>query len=190
MARLIFAMTQSLDGYVAAADGALEPAFQPPDDALFRHWTEHERGLAGALYGRRIYEMLRYWDDDRPEWTALERDFAAAWRAHPKWVASRSTTTVGPNAALVDRDLGAFVRDLKAKIRGDIAVAGPELAASLTAMDLIDEYRLYVRPFVLGDGKPYFAGTRPALRLVASDRVGADAVRLTYEPVSPSASSG
>lgn len=181
MGKLIFAMTQSLDGYVAAVDGALEPPFHPPDEALFRHFTEHERSLAGSLYGRRIYEMMRYWDEDRPEWTASQRDFAAAWRAHPKWVVSRSLKSVGPNASLVGRDIEAFVRSLKSEIDGTIAVAGPELAASLTQMGLIDEYHLYLRPVVLGAGKPYFAGTRPALRLVASDRVGEDAVRLTYE---------
>ena len=183
MGKLIFAMTQSLDGYVATVDGALEPPFHPPDAALFRHFTEHERSLAGSLYGRRIYEMMRYWDREHTEWTALQRDFAAAWRAHPKWVVSRSLKSVGPNAALVGRDIEAFVRTLKAEIDGNIAVAGPELAGSLTKMGLIDEYHLYFRPVVLGAGKPYFAGTRPELRLVASDRVGDDAVRLRYEVV-------
>ncbi len=88
-----------------------------------------------------------------------------------------------PNAALVGRDIEAFVHSLKSEIDGNIAVAGPELADSLTKMGLIDEYHLYFRPVVLGAGKPYFAGTRPALRLIASDRVGEDAVRLTYEKV-------
>ncbi len=67
MAKLIFAMTQSLDGHVAAADGSLEPAFPAPDDALFAHFIEHERSIAGSLYGRRIYELMRYWEDDQPE---------------------------------------------------------------------------------------------------------------------------
>jgi dihydrofolate reductase len=180
MAKLIFAMTQSLDGYVAKVDGAL---FGPPGAALFRHFTEFERSLAGVLYGRRIYEVMRYWDGGQPEWTELERDFAAAWRAHPKWVVSRSLTSVGPNATLVDCDVESFVHSLKSKIEGIIAVAGPELAASLTQIGLIDQYHLYFRPVVLGAGKPYFAGTRPALRLLSSDRVGEDAVRLTYERV-------
>ncbi len=183
MGKLIFAMTQSLDGYVAAVDGALELPLHPPDAALFLHFTEHERSLAGSLYGRRIYEMMRYWDGDRPEWNEPQRDFAAAWRAHPKWVVSRSLKSVGPNASLVSRDIEAFVGSLKSEIDGNIAVAGPELAANLTKIGLIDEYHLYFRPVVLGAGKPYFAGTRPALRLVASERVGEDAVRLTYERV-------
>lgn len=181
MARLIFAMTQSLDGYVGAADGSLD-AFPLPDDALFRHFTEFESSLAGVVYGRRIYEIMRYWEEDQSQWTAIEHTFATAWRVHPKWVVSRSLKSVGPNATLVGGDVEAFVRNLKSKIHGDIGVAGPELAASLTAAGLIDEYRLYFRPAVLGSGKPYFASARPALNLVAVDRVGDDAVRLTYQP--------
>jgi dihydrofolate reductase len=176
-AKLIFAMTQSLDGYVGSADGA---PLGPPGPALFRHFVGHEQSLAGGLYGRRVYELLRYWDEDQAEWTALERDFASAWRAHPKWVVSRSLKSVGPNASLVVRDIEAFVRSLKFEIDGNIAVAGPDLAASLTKMGLIDEYHLYLRPVVLGAGKPYFAGIRPTLRLIAADLVGEDAVRLSY----------
>ena len=66
---------------------------------------------------------------------------------------------------------------------GEIDVAGPALAASLTDLDLIDEYRLYLRPFVLGGGKPYFAGARPPLRILSSDRIGEDAVRVTCVPI-------
>jgi len=176
MAELIFAMNLSLDGYVAGENGELQ--MPPPDAELFRHFTDHVRGLAGSLYGRRIYDVMRYWDEDQPEWSALEHDFAAAWRAHPKWVVSNTLKSVGANATLVNSDVEAFVRDLKATVDGRIAVAGPELAASLTDLDLIDEYHLYFRPFVLGRGKPYFAGVRPPLRLVATDRVGEDTVRL------------
>jgi dihydrofolate reductase len=180
MGKLIYALTQSLDGYVAAADGEL--VLPPPDDALFRHFTERERGCAGSLYGRRVYELMRYWEEDQPEWGAVQRDYAAAWRAHPKWVVSRTLKSVGPNFTLVDRGIEAFVRRLKSEIDGEILVAGPELAASLTKLGLIDEYPLYFVPYVLGDGKPYFAGARPPLRLTAADRVGENAVRLTYEP--------
>jgi dihydrofolate reductase len=179
--KLVFGMMQSVDGYVDGAGGGLE--LPPPGVALHGHFTDQVRGLAGSLYGRRMYEIMRYWDEDRPEWGEIERDFAAAWRAQPKWVASRSLTSVGANATLVGDDIEAFVRRLKADVEGDIDVAGPDLAGSLTELGLIDEYRLYVRPFVLGGGKPYFAGARPPLRLVATDLVGEDAVRLTYVPV-------
>jgi dihydrofolate reductase len=180
MAKLVFGMMQSLDGYVAGIAGG--PQLPPPGDALHRHFNDHVHGLAGCLYGRRIYEVMRYWDEDRPDWGAVARDFATAWRAQPKWVVSRTLKSVGPNATLVSDDLEAFGHRLKAEVAGVIDVAGPELAGSLTALGLIDEYRLYLRPFVLGGGKPYFANARPPLRLVGSDMVGEDAVRLTFAP--------
>lgn len=179
MGKLVFGMMQSLDGYVAGVDGDLIP---PPGPELARHFNDQVRHLAGSLYGRRMYEVMRYWDEDRPEWDAVERDFAAVWRAQPKWVVSRSLKSVGANATLVGDDVETFVSRLKAEVEGDIDVAGPELAGSLTRLGLIDEYRLYFRPFVLGRGKPYFSGARPPLRLVASDPVGEDAVRLTCVP--------
>ena len=175
MAKLVFGMMQSLDGYVDHLAFA-------PGPALFRYWVEHVRNLTGSLYGRRIYEVMRYWDDDLPEWDAAERDFAAAWRSQPKWVVSRSLTSVGPNATLVSDDIEATIRRLKAELAGEIDVAGPDLAQSLTDLGLIDEYRLYFLPTVLGRGTPFFARPRPPLHLVASDRLVEDVVRLTYVP--------
>jgi dihydrofolate reductase len=176
MARIVFGLNQSLDGYV---DHHREFA---PDPALFRHFTEQVRGVAGIVYGRRIYEVMRYWDEDHADWDAAEREYAAVWRSQPKWVVSRSLTSVGPNATLVADDLEAAIRGLKARLAGEIEVAGPDLARSLTDLGLIDEYRLYLHPVVLGGGKPFFAGPRPPLRLVASDRIGKDVIRLTYVP--------
>jgi dihydrofolate reductase len=178
MGKLVFGMMQSLDGYVASAAGGLQ--MPRPGDRLHRHFNDHVRALAGIVYGRRMYEVMRYWDDDQPGWGDVERDFAAAWRPKPKWVVSRTLESVGPNATLVRDDVGALVRALKARLDGEIDVAGPELAGGLTALGLIDEYRLYFRPFVLGGGKPYFSGPRPPLRLVGAESVGEDAVRLTY----------
>ena len=175
MAKLVFGMNQSLDGYVDHTDFA-------PDPVLFRHFITEAEGQAGSIYGRRIYEIMRYWDDDQPEWSADERAFAAAWRRQPKWVASRSRPSVGPNATLLAGDLEAAVRELKAGRDGEIEVAGPDLANSLTQLGLIDEYRIYLHPVVLGRGAPYFAGPRPPLRLVAHDRIGSEVIRLTYVP--------
>ena len=175
MAKLVFGLNQSLDGYV-------DHQVMPPETGLFRHFIEHVRGLTGMVYGRRMYEVMRYWDEDLPDWDAEERDYAAVWRSQPKWVVSRSLKSVGPNATLVEGDLEAAVRGLKARLDGEIEVAGPELAGSLTELGLIDEYRLYFRPVVLGCGTPFFAGPRPPLRLVTSDLVGEDAIRLTYVP--------
>ena len=175
MAKIVFGMNQSLDGYVD------HQAFAP-DPTLFRHFIEQARALTGSVYGRRLYEVMRYWDEDRPEWNAEERDFATAWRKQPKWVVSRSMKSVGPNATLVDDDVEAAIRRLKAEFAGQIDVGGPDLAGSLTKLGLIDEYQLYVHPVVLGHGKPFFAGPQPPLRLVASDRIGENAIRLTYVP--------
>ena len=175
MAKLVFGMNQSLDGYVD------HMAFAP-GPTLFRHFIELVRGLTGSVYGRHLYEVMRYWDEDHPEWGAEERDFAAAWRNQPKWVVSRSLKSVGPNATLVEDDIEAVIRGLKARLVGEIDVGGPDLARSLTDLGLIDEYRLYLHPVVLGRGKPFFAGPRPPLRLVASDRMDENVIRLTYVP--------
>lgn len=142
MARLVFGMNQSLDGYVD------HMAFAPGD----------------------------------PNWSAKERAFAAAWRSHPKWVVSRTLESVGPNAELIRSDLEAAIRRLKAGRDGEIEVAGPNLAHSLTQLGLIDEYRIYLHPVVLGGGKPYFAGPRPPLRLVSHDRIDENVLRLVYVP--------
>ena len=176
MAKLVFGLQQSLDGYVNHLE------MGPPGPALFRHFVERVRDVAGCVYGRRTYEIMRYWDEDLPEWDAEELDFAAAWRGQPKWVVSRSLKSVGPNATLVQNDVGTVLRELKARLVGEIDVAGPALARSLTDLGLIDEYRLYIRPFVLGHGTPFFAGSRPPLCLVASDQIGEDTIRLTYVP--------
>jgi len=175
MAKLVYALNQSLDGYVDHMEFA-------PDPGLFRHFIDDVRSLAGSVYGRRMYEVMRYWDEDRSEWDEEKRDYATAWRRQPKWVVSRSLKSVGPNATLIADDVEAAIRGLKAKLEGDIEVSGPELARSLGDLGLVDEYRLYIHPVVLGRGKPLFAGPRSRLRLVASDRIGGEVIRLTYVP--------
>jgi len=168
-------MNQSLDGYVD------HMAFAP-SPTLFRHFIEEAQGQSGSVYGRQMYEIMRYWDDDHPEWDAEELAFAAAWRNQPKWVVSRTLKSVGPNASLVAGDPGDAIRKLKAELDGEIEVAGPLLAHSLTELGLIDEYRIYLHPVVLGRGTPYFAGPRPRLRLISHGRIGEDVIRLTYVP--------
>jgi dihydrofolate reductase len=175
MAKLVYGLNQSLDGYVD------HRGFKP-SLALFRHFVEHVRDLTGIVYGRRMYEVMRYWEEDQADWEAHEHDFAAAWRSKPKWVVSRSLKSVGPNATLVEDDIEGVIRGLKAESVGEIGVAGPDLAGSLSNLGLIDEYRLYLHPVVLGRGKPFFSGPRPPLRLVASDRITEDVIRLTYVP--------
>src|SRR5262245_5645506 len=175
MAKLVFGMNQSLDGYVDHMACA-------PSPTLFRHFIEEAQAQAGTVYGRQMYEVRRYWVDAHPKGHTEQRAFAAAWRNQPKWVVSRSLKSVGPNAKLVKDDLAGAIRELKAERDGEIEVAGPGLAQSLTELGLIDEYRIYLHPVVLGHGKPYFAGPRPPLRLVSNDRIGEDVIRLAYVP--------
>ncbi len=176
MAKLVYGLNQSLDGYVD------HMKLGPPVPAAFRHFIELVRGLTGVIYGRRMYEIMRYWDEDLPDWDAEDRDFAVAWRSQPKWVVSRSLKSAGPNATLVADDFEKVIRGLKAELAGEIQVGGPVLAQSLTDAGLIDEYQLYLRPVVLGGGTPFFAGPRPPLHLVASDLIADDLIRLTYVP--------
>jgi dihydrofolate reductase len=173
MAKFVFELNQSLDGYVGHQDFS-------PSPGIFRHFIERVRGLTGMVYGRGMYEVMRYWDEELADWGADEREYSVVWRSKPKWVVSRSLKSVGPNATLIADDVEAAIRKLKAERTGEIEVAGPDLAHNLRG--LIDEYRLYIHPVVLGHGKPFFAGPRPPLRFVASDMIVDGVVRLTYVP--------
>jgi dihydrofolate reductase len=176
MAKLVYGLNQSLDGYVDHLE------MGPGDPSLFRYFIEHTRGVTGMLYGRGMYEVMRYWDENRPDDDAENHEYAAAWRSKPKWVVSRSLKSVGPNATLVQEDIETVIRGLKAQHVGEIQVAGPDLAGSLTNLGLIDEYQIYLRPVVLGRGKPFFSGPMPPLRFVANDLIAENVIRLTYVP--------
>lgn len=175
MAKLVFGMNVSLDGYVD------HMRFQP-DPTLFRHFIDEAERQAGSIYGRKMYQIMRYWDEDHADWEQEGAAFAAAWRKQRKWVVSGTLKSVGPNATLIENDLETEIRRLKAERDGEIEVAGPNLARSLTDLGLIDEYRIYLHPVVLGHGVPYFAGPRTPLRLISHDRIGEDVVRLAYVP--------
>jgi len=175
MAKLIYGLNQSLDGYV-------DHDRFGPDAVLFRHFIEHTSRITGSVYGGRMYEIMRYWDDDRPEWDDAEREYARAWRDSPKWVASRSHTSVGPNATLLQGELETAIRALKEDHGGEIEVAGPALAAILMPLGLIDEYQIYLHPVVLGSGTPFFKTARPPLRLAGNQSIGESVVKLTYVP--------
>lgn len=176
MAKFVYGLNQSLDGYVD------HMKIGRPRPEVFDHFVKLVREQAGFLYGRVTYDIMRYWEDDQDGWDAEDHEFAALWRSKPKWVVSRSLQAVGPNATLVEGDLETAMRELKARIDGEIGVAGPHLAKSLGDLGLVDEYRLYLHPIVLGGGTPFFVGTRPPLRLVNSDLVIGDMIRLAYAP--------
>jgi dihydrofolate reductase len=180
MAKLIFAMNVSLDGYVDH-----DHPDMMPDEALFQHFIEMTHGIAGSIYGRKLYELMQYWDGD--DWdqhddakTPPLRAFAEAWRGQPKLVVSRTLTDVGPNATLINDDVEAEVQRLKAELQGDVDVGGTVLAHWLGERGLLDEVHMYVHPVVMGKGRPMFVGPMPPMRLLGSERIGTDVVRLRY----------
>ena len=175
MAKLVYAFNQSLDGFVDHEKFPARPA-------LFRHFIDDVRGLSGMVYGRRLYQTMRYWDEDHGDWDEEKYEYAAAWRSRPKWVVSRSLKSVGPNAVLVADNIEGMIRELKVKLVGRIEVGGPGLAGTLTELGLIDEYRIYLHPTVLGSGKPFFSGPVPVLRLVTTELIVEDVIRLSYAP--------
>lgn len=177
MATLVFSMNQSLDGYVDHDRFA-------PSPELFRHFVAEAQQQTGSVYGTTMYEIMRYWDNDQPEWGDDELAFAAAWRAQQKWVVSHSLSSVGPNTTLLTGDLEQAIISVKEHHDGEIEVAGPNIANQLADLGLIDEYRIYLHPVVLGHGAPYFSGPRPPLRLVGLERID-DVIKLTYRPDTP-----
>lgn len=183
MAKLVYGMNVSLDGYVNH-----DHAGFMPDPGLFRYFIEQTRKTSGSIYGRGLYELMRYWDGDDWDQDSREqgdlRAFAEAWRAMPKWIVSNSLKEVGPNATLISGDFEAAIRKLKAERDGEFEVGGPHLAASLTKLGLIDAYNMFLRPVVVGEGegRPFFVGEYPRLRLTANERIGEDVIKLTYVP--------
>ena len=175
MAKLVYGMNQSLDGYA-------DHQIFNPDPVLFRYFIGSTGSLSGSIYGRRMYEVMRYRDDDQAGWSPDEQEYARAWRKTPKWVVSKTLETVGPNATLIRGDAAAEIARLKTETEGTLEVAGPELAGSLAGTGLIDEYHIYLHPIVAGGGKPFFTGPRPPLHLLAHQRIGPEVIHLTYVP--------
>ncbi|WP_217575726.1 dihydrofolate reductase family protein [Mesorhizobium sp. GbtcB19] len=183
MATIVYAMLTSLDGYIAGPGGDIDLPI--PEEELHQHFNDEMRRTAIALCGRRMYEAMRFWDSPEREIAAeeVERDFARAWRETPKIVFSTTLREVGPNARLEKGDVEAVARSLKAETEGEISVTGAELAGHLARAGLIDEYRLYVHPVVLGGGKPYFqSGLSPALKPLGTERFTQGVTLLRYAP--------
>jgi dihydrofolate reductase len=156
MPTLIYSMSVSLDGYIAGPDGAIDWA--APDEELMRFHIGQTRELTGFLAGRGLYEDMLGWETaERTRTQPPELEFARIWKAIPKVVFSTSLTAVEGNARLARRAVADEAADLKNQPgAGLVSVGGAGLAASLAGKDLIDEYRLFVNPVVLGGGTPYF----------------------------------
>jgi dihydrofolate reductase len=156
MPALIYSMSVSLDGYIAGPDGAIDWA--APDEELMRFHNEQTREVTGHLTGRGLYEAMLGWETAEQTRTApLELEFARIWTAIPKVVFSSTLTTVDGNARLARGDVVDEAAEMKNQPgAGVVSVGGARLAAALAEKDLIDEYRLFLSPFVLGGGTPFF----------------------------------
>jgi dihydrofolate reductase len=176
---LVYSTIASLDGYTTDPEGGFDWA--APDEEVHAFVNETERGSGTYLYGRRMYETMRFWEtaslDGEP--TAM-RDYAAIWRAADKVVYSGTLRTVSSARTRIEKRFDpAAVRELAA--RGTVSVGGPTLAAAAVRAGLVDEYRLFVTPVVVGGGTPVFpGGVRAGLELLDERRFTSGVVYLRY----------
>jgi len=181
MGRIVYGMLQSLDGYIADEDGRIP--LPVPEAPLHRHFNEVMRRTRLSVYGRRMWETMRYWGGPDPDRDEVAAEFAALWAETPTVVVSTTLTEAPEGVELVRHDVVERVRALRDAYDGDIEVSGSVLAATLGAAGLIDEYQLYLQPVVLGGGRPYFAaGFAPELRLVGTERLPQDVVLVRCAP--------
>ena len=182
MGKLIYGFNISLDGYIEDADGTLD--WSVPDEELHRFHNQQAREVGAHLYGRRLYEDMLPWEtaDQRPSASATALEFAQIWKATPKVVFSTTLETVEGNARLVRRHAADEVARLKREPGKDLAVGGAGLAATFIERGLVDEYRLFVNPVVLGGGTPYFPALADhiSLELVETRTFGSRVVYLRY----------
>ena len=184
MRKLIYSMTVSLDGYIAGPDGAID--WSVPDEELFRFHTQHVRETGVQLCGRRLYETMVYWETAEEGPLAAEHvEFAQIWKALPKVVFSTTLESVVGNTRLARDGVGEEVSRLKEQPGKDIAVGGAGLARACMELELIDEWRLFVSPVLLGGGTPYFPtlDERINLELVETKTFGSRVVYLRYRRV-------
>lgn len=156
MRNIIYLMTLSLDGFVEGPDGKFD--WSEPDEEVHRFYNQQARELGAFLYGRRMYELMTFWQtaDEDPSAPDYMVEFARIWKEKPKIVFSTTLEAVGENSRLVRGDVAAEVARLKQQEGGDLAVSGPGLASTFARLGLIDEYRLIVTPILVGGGKPFF----------------------------------
>ncbi len=185
MRKLIYSMGVSLDGFIAGSDGAID--WSAPDEELHRFHNQQTRELGAQLCGRRLYEEMAYWEtaEENPSSAEHELEFARIWKSMPKIVFSQTLREVVGNARLVRGGVAQEVAKLKEQPGMDLAVGGAGLASTLIKSGLIDEYRLFVSPVVLGGGTPYFPALeeRINLELVETRTFGSRVVYVCYRHV-------
>jgi dihydrofolate reductase len=179
---LVYTAIMSLDGYTTDAEGNF--GWNAPDEEVLAFINDRERPIGTYLYGRLMYEVMRYWEDaDLAGSSAGDRDFAGIWRSADKIVYSSSLPEATTARTRIERSFDPeAVRALKQ--RGDVSIAGPTLAAHAIKAGLVDQYELYVTPFVVGGGLPALpSGARASLALIDEHRFGSGVVYLRYQPV-------
>jgi dihydrofolate reductase len=185
MRKLIYSMGVSLDGFIAGPGGAID--WSAPDEELHRFHNQQTRELGALLCGRRLYEVMTYWEtaDENPSAAEHELEFARIWKNLPKIVFSKTLEKVEGNARLVSDDVAEEVARLKEQPGGDLAVGGAGLASTCIELGLVDEYRLFVSPVILGGGTPYFPALdeRIDLELVETQTFGSRVVYVRYRRV-------
>lgn len=186
MRKVIYAMNVSLDGFVEDREGSLD--WSLVDEEFHRFANEWEAKMGLHLYGRRLYETMRYWEtaDSNPASTPVEIEYAHIWQRTPSLVFSRTLASVGEGARLAREVVADEIARLKAEPGLDLNVGGPNLAATFMRLDLIDEYQVYVHPIILGGGKPMFPElVAPInLRLIETHTFASGVVWMRYERVS------
>jgi dihydrofolate reductase len=180
--KLIYSFGVSLDGFIAGPGGDID--WSAPDEELHRFHNQQARELGAHLYGRRLYEVMRYWEtaDENPSAPEHVLEFARIWKDTPKIVFSKTLEKVEGNARLVRDGVAEEVAELKQQPGKDLAVGGAGLAATCIKLGLVDEYRLFVSPVVLGSGTPYFPALdeRIDLELVETRTFGSRVVYVRY----------
>lgn len=154
---IFYAFMVSVDGYIAGPPSN-HIGLPKPNEALHIHFNELQERTTLNLYGRGMYAVMKYWDIPPAGLSTTELEYARAWQRTPKIVFSTTLDSVGPNARLINEtaDTERVVRQIKTETNGEIGVNGAALAASLIRVGLVDEFRMYVMPVVLGGGKRYF----------------------------------
>jgi dihydrofolate reductase len=185
MLPVIYSMSVSVDGFIAGPDGDI--GWSGPDAVQFDFHVEQTRHIAGYLCGRRLYEAMLVWETAEQTMSGdAELEFARIWRPIPKVVFSRTLSAVTGSARLATDDVATEVGRLRERPgEGVVSIGGADLAAQAIAADLIDEYRQFVYPVVLGGGTPYFPPLpkRLDLRLVESKTLSSRVAYLRYQRI-------